>query len=167
MTFSVNRVIKESEKTSFTVHLLLDRCTMDDKLENQLIEFSLGLLHRKVEFTACGIISLDGSLLQSVSAKILMVIDYFRTYNKLFFHLTGFGYYRYLSCYTYTILVEFSIELLHQKMEFSAFGIISFDGSLLETMTGTIVTYLVILVQFQIELSIKSFFRIIHILQNR
>ncbi|XP_074115493.1 uncharacterized protein LOC141538095 isoform X2 [Cotesia typhae] len=82
MTFSVNRVIKESKKTSFMVHSLLDRCTMDDKLENQLIEFSLGLLYRKVEFTACGIISLDGSLLQSVSLKILMLIVYCRTYNK-------------------------------------------------------------------------------------
>ncbi|CAD6222042.1 GSCOCT00014052001.2-RA-CDS [Cotesia congregata] len=82
MTFSVNRVIKESKKTSFMVHLILDRCTMDDKLENQLIEFSFDLLHRKVEFTACGIISLDGSLLQSVLGTIVtylvILIQFYR-----------------------------------------------------------------------------------------
>ncbi|XP_074115494.1 putative gustatory receptor 28b isoform X3 [Cotesia typhae] len=68
------------------VHSLLDRCTMDDKLENQLIEFSLGLLYRKVEFTACGIISLDGSLLQSVLGTIVtylaILIQFYRGGNS-------------------------------------------------------------------------------------
>ncbi|XP_074115941.1 putative gustatory receptor 28b [Cotesia typhae] len=48
-------------------------------------------------------------------------------------------------------LLEFSKDLLHQKMEFTACGIISLDNSLLFAVSGTIVTYLIILIQFRIN----------------
>ncbi|XP_044587724.1 putative gustatory receptor 28a [Cotesia glomerata] len=47
--------------------------------------------------------------------------------------------------------LEFSRNLLHQKMEFNACGIISLDNSLLFAVSGTIVTYLIILIQFRIN----------------
>ncbi|KAG8035027.1 hypothetical protein G9C98_005450 [Cotesia typhae] len=43
----------------------------------------------------------------------------------------------------------FLYELSSQKVEFTAFGIIPLDRSLLATMTGTCVTYLIICIQFQ------------------
>ncbi|XP_008551726.1 uncharacterized protein LOC103574128 [Microplitis demolitor] len=44
-------------------------------------------------------------------------------------------------------LIEFSRDLLHCDLEFSTYGIISIDGSLLQLILGTIITYLVLLIK--------------------
>ncbi|XP_011309054.1 gustatory and pheromone receptor 32a [Fopius arisanus] len=46
-------------------------------------------------------------------------------------------------------LNNFAVELLHRKIDFSACGLFSLDCSLLRSLLGTIVTYLLILVQFK------------------
>jgi gustatory receptor len=60
---------KESEKTAICVHKLLNT-TKDEALKIQLTQFSMQLLHRKVEFTACNLFTLDTSLIFTVSAAI-------------------------------------------------------------------------------------------------
>ncbi|KAF7988494.1 hypothetical protein HCN44_001067 [Aphidius gifuensis] len=49
-------------------------------------------------------------------------------------------------------LNAFGLELLHKKISFSAYGIFSLDNQLLQSISGTVVTYLVILIQFQMSL---------------
>ncbi|XP_057334264.1 gustatory and pheromone receptor 32a-like [Microplitis mediator] len=48
-------------------------------------------------------------------------------------------------------LIEFSRDLLHRNVEFSTYGIIVLDGSLLHSIFGTTVTYLIILTQFRVR----------------
>ncbi|XP_043287296.1 gustatory receptor 68a-like [Venturia canescens] len=47
-------------------------------------------------------------------------------------------------------LEQFSIELLHRKIAFSAYGLFPLDGSLVYSIFSSAITYLVILLQFQI-----------------
>ncbi|XP_072752847.1 putative gustatory receptor 28a [Anoplolepis gracilipes] len=46
-------------------------------------------------------------------------------------------------------LKEFSLQILHRKIRFTANGYFTLDNSFLYSLIGTVVTYLVILVQFQ------------------
>ncbi|XP_029658596.1 putative gustatory receptor 28a isoform X1 [Formica exsecta] len=46
-------------------------------------------------------------------------------------------------------LKQFSLEILHRKIRFTANGYFTLDNSFLYSLIGTVVTYLVILVQFQ------------------
>ncbi|XP_034944093.1 putative gustatory receptor 28a [Chelonus insularis] len=46
-------------------------------------------------------------------------------------------------------LEQFSIELLHRKLRFTACGLFSLDGGLVTSMTSTMITYMIILVQFK------------------
>ncbi|XP_063993684.1 gustatory and pheromone receptor 39a-like [Diachasmimorpha longicaudata] len=48
-------------------------------------------------------------------------------------------------------LAEFSVELLHRKIQFTAYGIFSLDGTLIRSIFGMLATYLIILMQFQIN----------------
>ncbi|XP_057334904.1 uncharacterized protein LOC130673747 isoform X2 [Microplitis mediator] len=50
---------------------------------------------------------------------------------------------------TRSALTEFLNSLLHQNLEFTTHGVINLDGSLLQNILGTIVTYLIILIQFR------------------
>ncbi|XP_044587508.1 putative gustatory receptor 28a [Cotesia glomerata] len=52
---------------------------------------------------------------------------------------------------TEKMLIEFSRDLLHRNVEFTAFHITVLDGSLLHSFFGTIVTYLIILTQFRVR----------------
>jgi gustatory receptor len=45
-------------------------------------------------------------------------------------------------------LEQFSLQLLHQKIQFTAFGFFNLDFTLLYTIVAAITTYLVILIQF-------------------
>ncbi|THK33217.1 gustatory receptor 68a-like [Diachasma alloeum] len=47
------------------------------------------------------------------------------------------------------ILNDFALELLHTKVAFTAFGFFSLDCTLLHSIFGMVVTYLIILLQFQ------------------
>ncbi|XP_028981810.1 uncharacterized protein LOC107036263 [Diachasma alloeum] len=49
----------------------------------------------------------------------------------------------------YQIIRSLSLQLHHQKMEFSGAGLFPINSSLLQTMIGTMTTSLVILIQFQ------------------
>ncbi|CAL1688435.1 unnamed protein product [Lasius platythorax] len=46
-------------------------------------------------------------------------------------------------------LKEFSLQILHRKIQFTANGYFTLDNSFLHSLIGTVATYLVILVQFQ------------------
>ncbi|XP_043287293.1 putative gustatory receptor 28b isoform X2 [Venturia canescens] len=48
-------------------------------------------------------------------------------------------------------LEQFSVELLHRKIEFSAYGLFPLDCSLVHSIFSSTITYLVILLQFQIS----------------
>ncbi|XP_014231257.1 putative gustatory receptor 28b [Trichogramma pretiosum] len=50
-----------------------------------------------------------------------------------------------------TELNDFSLYLLHARTNFTAYGFFTLDGSLIISIFGSIATYLVILVQFQLE----------------
>ncbi|XP_018376113.1 PREDICTED: putative gustatory receptor 28b [Trachymyrmex cornetzi] len=46
-------------------------------------------------------------------------------------------------------LKKFSLHLLHRKIQFTANGYFTLDNTFLHSLIGTVVTYLVIFVQFQ------------------
>ncbi|XP_011068141.1 PREDICTED: putative gustatory receptor 28b [Acromyrmex echinatior] len=46
-------------------------------------------------------------------------------------------------------LKKFSLQLLHRKIQFTANGYFTLDNTFLHSLIGTVVTYLIILVQFQ------------------
>lgn len=46
---------------------------------------------------------------------------------------------------------QFSLQLLHQRLQFTAFGFFNLDFTLLYTIVAAITTYLVILIQFYIS----------------
>lgn len=48
-------------------------------------------------------------------------------------------------------LEQFSLQLLIQKIQFTAFGFFSIDYSLLMTIVAAITTYLIVLIQFHIN----------------
>ncbi|KAK2585409.1 hypothetical protein KPH14_010080 [Odynerus spinipes] len=48
-------------------------------------------------------------------------------------------------------LEVFSLQLLHQPLDFTACGLFSFDRTLITSIAGAVTTYLVILIQFQKE----------------
>ncbi|KAL6266647.1 hypothetical protein P5V15_003486 [Pogonomyrmex californicus] len=53
-------------------------------------------------------------------------------------------------------LKQFSLQLLHRKIQFTANGYFVLDNTFLHSLIGTVVTYLVILVQFQMGSSCSS-----------
>ncbi|KAL0107952.1 hypothetical protein PUN28_014895 [Cardiocondyla obscurior] len=53
-------------------------------------------------------------------------------------------------------LKQFSLQLLHRKIQFTANGYFVLDNSFLHSLIGTVVTYLVILIQFQMGSSHSS-----------
>ncbi|CAD6239866.1 GSCOCT00013870001.3-RA-CDS [Cotesia congregata] len=46
-------------------------------------------------------------------------------------------------------LLDFLLDLSYRNVNFNAYGVIALNGSLLQTIYGTIVTYLIILIQFR------------------
>jgi gustatory receptor len=46
---------------------------------------------------------------------------------------------------------QFSIQLLHQKIQFAAFGFFQINFSLLMSIIAAITTYLVVLIQFRMN----------------
>ncbi|CAD6210977.1 GSCOCT00014011001.2-RA-CDS [Cotesia congregata] len=46
------------------------------------------------------------------------------------------------------VLADFSCSLIHRRLEFSTYGVMNLNGSLLQNIFGTIVSYLIILLQF-------------------
>ncbi|KAK0161023.1 hypothetical protein PV327_009542 [Microctonus hyperodae] len=71
LTINVTRTVRESKRTVNSIHLLLDRCTIDSVIEEELTEFSTELLHQKITFSVFGMFLLDCSLLYSVAGTIV------------------------------------------------------------------------------------------------
>ncbi|KAH0550719.1 hypothetical protein KQX54_020610 [Cotesia glomerata] len=66
LTNYVTKTINESTETPVIINYLIDRCTVDEKVEKELDYFLYEISSQKVEFTAYGIIPLDRSLLATV-----------------------------------------------------------------------------------------------------
>ncbi|XP_021920102.1 putative gustatory receptor 28a isoform X3 [Zootermopsis nevadensis] len=60
---------REANRTAVLVHKLLSK-TRDPGVKEELQLFSLQLLHRKVQFTACGFFPLDFTLLYSIIGAV-------------------------------------------------------------------------------------------------
>ncbi|XP_011299249.1 uncharacterized protein [Fopius arisanus] len=67
----VTRVLNEMEKTGSIVYNVLSRSALIHIAKNELMDFSVELLHRKVRFTAYGIFSLDGTLIRSIFGMLV------------------------------------------------------------------------------------------------
>ncbi|KAJ9599139.1 hypothetical protein L9F63_010407, partial [Diploptera punctata] len=74
----------EANRTAILVHKLLNK-TEDPEVREELQLFSLQLLHRKVQFTACGFFPLDFTLLYSiigaVTTYLVILIQFQLTFN--------------------------------------------------------------------------------------
>ncbi|KAG4071157.1 hypothetical protein HA402_007642 [Bradysia odoriphaga] len=53
-------------------------------------------------------------------------------------------------------LLQFSIQLLHRRVKFTAFGLFPLDRTLIFTIVGATTTYLIILVQFTLSNALKA-----------
>uniref|UniRef100_A0A1A9X0R0 Uncharacterized protein n=1 Tax=Glossina brevipalpis TaxID=37001 RepID=A0A1A9X0R0_9MUSC len=66
---SSNRATKKSEKTGGIVHTLLNRAKTPE-VKNKLQQFSLQLIHLKINFTAAGLFNIDRSLYFTISGAL-------------------------------------------------------------------------------------------------
>ncbi|KAG5326775.1 GR28B protein, partial [Acromyrmex heyeri] len=121
------------ETTDNIVHDFLN-CAIGKETKAELKEFSLQLLHRKIQFTANGYFTLDNTFFHSMEKTGNIVHDL-------------------LNCAVgkeiKAELKKFSLQLLHRQIQFTANGYFTLDNTFLHSLTGTVVTYLIILVQFQ------------------
>ncbi|XP_057318625.1 putative gustatory receptor 28a [Microplitis mediator] len=81
LTTSVTTVEEESGKTGNIIDSVMDQCAMDEQVGKVLFKFSHDLLHRKVELTACDIVPLNRTLLQTITGTIatyLIILVKFR-----------------------------------------------------------------------------------------
>ncbi|CAD6232022.1 GSCOCT00013859001.3-RA-CDS, partial [Cotesia congregata] len=80
LTSTVTKTTKESNKTGKVINLLMDQCSMDQKIEQRLAKFSSDILHLKIEFTAYDVIPLDRRLLAmivgTVATYLVIVIQF-------------------------------------------------------------------------------------------
>ncbi|CAD6208538.1 GSCOCT00010533001.3-RA-CDS [Cotesia congregata] len=66
-------IIDESKKTARNIHVLQNKCIMDEKNLEKLCDFSWSLLHRQLECCVCNFINIDGTLLLTL---LDMVVEY-------------------------------------------------------------------------------------------
>ncbi|CAD6239870.1 GSCOCT00013871001.3-RA-CDS [Cotesia congregata] len=71
LNINVVRVESELEETASCVHLLMDRCLLNQEVEKSLIKFSWDLLHRNLGLSNYRIIELNGSFISSVFGTIV------------------------------------------------------------------------------------------------
>ncbi|KAH0568673.1 hypothetical protein KQX54_021361 [Cotesia glomerata] len=80
LTSTVTKTTNESNNTGKVINLLMDQCSMDQKIEKQLAKFSSDILHLKIEFTAYEVIPLDRRLLAmivgTVATYLVIVIQF-------------------------------------------------------------------------------------------
>ncbi|CAG5080923.1 Protein of unknown function [Cotesia congregata] len=62
LTNPVTKTIDESKKTTRNIHILQNKCIMDEKNYEKLCDFSWSLLHRQLECCACNFIKIDVTL---------------------------------------------------------------------------------------------------------
>ncbi|XP_057333970.1 uncharacterized protein LOC130673079 [Microplitis mediator] len=71
MTNIVTKTIQQSKKTSYCIHVLQNKCTMDDESKEKLCSLSLSLLQRKFECRVFDITSIDNSFLLTMFDTIM------------------------------------------------------------------------------------------------
>ncbi|XP_021942396.1 uncharacterized protein LOC110841299 [Zootermopsis nevadensis] len=121
-----------ANRTPVLVHRLLSKIS-DHGTRAELELFSLQLLHRKVQFTACGFFPLDFTLLYSGNRTADLVHKVMNVAQDVDVKKE---------------LELFSLQLVHRKVEFTACGFFPINFSLLYSIVGAVTTYLVILIQF-------------------
>ncbi|KAK9308324.1 hypothetical protein QLX08_001750 [Tetragonisca angustula] len=70
LTFKITKATNEIQKTGNLVHTLL-KYTIDRQIKEELEQFSLQLLHRKINFTANGYFTLDNMLFKSILSTVI------------------------------------------------------------------------------------------------
>ncbi|XP_063975648.1 gustatory receptor for sugar taste 43a-like [Diachasmimorpha longicaudata] len=70
LSTSVNSFQAETEHTADIVYDMMETCAAHKDVELSLNNFAVELLHKKVSFNACGLFSLDCTLLHSILAMI-------------------------------------------------------------------------------------------------
>ncbi|XP_063977364.1 uncharacterized protein LOC135162643 [Diachasmimorpha longicaudata] len=84
LTTGVTSVSREMNLTAAAVHNLLEQSILDRRLKSELKLFSMKLLHQRLEFSCCGIFSLDCTLLHSITSMIatyLVILIQFDTHD--------------------------------------------------------------------------------------
>uniref|UniRef100_A0A1A9UWR9 Gustatory receptor n=1 Tax=Glossina austeni TaxID=7395 RepID=A0A1A9UWR9_GLOAU len=79
-----NRAIKKSEKTGSIVHALLNKAKTPD-VKEKLQQFSMQLLHLKINFTAAGLFNIDRSLYFTITGALttyLIILLQFTTISS-------------------------------------------------------------------------------------
>ncbi|XP_057334061.1 uncharacterized protein LOC130673147 [Microplitis mediator] len=71
MTNIVTKTIKQSKKTSYCIHVLQNKCTIDNESKEKLCSLSLSLLQRKFECRVFDITSIDNSFLLTILDTIM------------------------------------------------------------------------------------------------
>lgn len=77
-----NRAIKKSEKTGGIVHSLLNK-TKSAEVKEKLQQFSMQLMHLKINFTAAGLFNIDRTLYFTVSWYMYLVYVYLKSFSPL------------------------------------------------------------------------------------
>ncbi|XP_043525370.1 putative gustatory receptor 28a [Frieseomelitta varia] len=70
LTFKITKATNEIQKTGNLVHTLL-KYTIDRQIKEELEQFSLQLLHRKIKFTANGYFTLDNMFFKSILSTVI------------------------------------------------------------------------------------------------
>ncbi|KYM88346.1 Putative gustatory receptor 28b [Atta colombica] len=150
LTNKITRILIEMNKAGNLVHDLLN-CAIEKETNAELKKFSLQLLHRKIQFTANGYFTLDNTFLYSLTGTVVTYLVILVQFQMI--KTTGNIVHDLLNCAigkeTKTELKKFSLQLLHRKIQFTANGYFILDNTFLHSLIGTMMTYLVILVQFQ------------------
>ncbi|KAG8038249.1 hypothetical protein G9C98_006576 [Cotesia typhae] len=69
---NIIRIERELAETASCIHLLMDRCILNQEVEQSLIEFSWDLLDRNLRLSNYRIIELNGSFISSIFGTIVM-----------------------------------------------------------------------------------------------
>ncbi|XP_044738933.1 gustatory receptor for sugar taste 43a-like [Chrysoperla carnea] len=77
-----NDAINESKITKVQVCNLLCCANLDEKLRKELEIFSLQLIHRTVEFTACGLCTLDRRLISAITGAVTTYLVILFQFNQ-------------------------------------------------------------------------------------
>ncbi|XP_021930650.1 putative gustatory receptor 28a isoform X3 [Zootermopsis nevadensis] len=121
---SASLIYSRANRTAAIVHKLISN-TSDIEVKEELKIFSLKLLHRKVQFTACGFFPLDFTLLHSLEVFSLQLL-----HRKVHFTACGIFPLDFTLLYsifgavtTYlVILIQFQLSIEHDNKVSDATG---------------------------------------------
>ncbi|XP_034944092.1 gustatory and pheromone receptor 32a-like [Chelonus insularis] len=82
LTSSVTSVSTEMTRTSKIVSKLMSINETHPQVKYEMEQFLIELLHRNVDFTACGLFSIDGSLLTSIISTTITYLIIFLQFKR-------------------------------------------------------------------------------------